>query len=141
VRQDGNVARLRQDPIGARSNGAGGCGTGAAIPGQNLEDAARSAGIGPATLRRWQELPEFDKAFRRARRQAFGQQINRLQHASAAAVTTLHKLVVDATSAPAVKARAAYYIITLGNKAIEIDDIEQRLTELERAAEDSKQSR
>jgi hypothetical protein len=111
---------------------------------RNLEDAARSAGIGLATLRRWQELPEFDKAFRRARRQAFGQQINRLQHASSAAVTTLHKLVVDAASAPAVKARAAYYIITiitLGNKAIEIDDIEQRLTELERAAEESRQTR
>jgi hypothetical protein len=108
---------------------------------RNLEDAARVAGIGLATLRRWQELPEFDKAFRRARRQAFGQQISRLQHASSAAVTTLHKLVADPASPAAVKARASYYIITLGNKAIEIDDIEQRLTELERAAEEAKQSR
>jgi hypothetical protein len=64
-----------------------------------------------------------------------------LQHASSAAVTTLHKLVADPQSPPPVKARAAYYIITLGNKAIEIDDIEQRLTELERAAEETKQSR
>lgn len=56
-------------------------------------------------------------------------------------MTPLHKLVVDPASPPAVKARAAYYIITLGNKAIEIDDIEQRLTELERAAEEAKQSR
>jgi hypothetical protein len=105
---------------------------------RNLEDAARSAGIGLATLRRWQDLPEFDKAFRRARRQAFGQQITRLQAASSAAVTTLHKLLVDPGTAHAVKARAAYYIITLGNKAIEIDDIEQRLAELERAAEETK---
>jgi len=108
---------------------------------RNLEDAAKTAGIGLATLRRWQDLPEFDKAFRRARRQAFGQQITRLQQASSAAVTTLHKLLVDPASAPAVKARASYYIITLGNKAIEIDDIDQRVTELERAAESSKESR
>ena len=107
---------------------------------RNLEEAARSADISLATLRRWQDLPEFDRAYRRARRQAFGQQISRLQHASSAAVTTLHKLVVDPSSPPAVKARAAYYIIMLGNKSIEIDDIEQRLTELERATEEAKQS-
>ena len=108
---------------------------------RNLEDAARSAGISLATLRRWQDLPEFDKAFRRARRQAFGQQISRLQYASAAAVTALHKLVVDPSAPPAVKVRAAYCIVILGNKAIEIDDIDQRLTELERAAEAAKNQR
>lgn len=108
---------------------------------RNLENAARVAGISLATLRRWQDLPEFDKAFRRAQRKAFGQQIARLQQASSAAVITLQKLVVDTNSPPAVRARAAYYIIVLGNKAIEIDDIEQRLTELERAAEETRHAR
>lgn len=39
----------------------------------------------------------------------------------------------------AVKARAAYYILTLATKAIEIKDIDARVAELERAAALSKQ--
>jgi hypothetical protein len=41
----------------------------------------------------------------------------------------------------AVKARAAYYILTLGTKAMETEDIDVRIAELERAAELSKQGR
>jgi hypothetical protein len=40
----------------------------------------------------------------------------------------------------ALKARAAHYIIVRGN-TIEINDVKQRLTELERAAEENKHSR
>jgi hypothetical protein len=56
------------------------------------------------------------------------------------AVTTLLKLAVDSNAPAAVRARAAYYILTLATKAIEIEDIEARAAELERAAELSKQS-
>jgi hypothetical protein len=65
----------------------------------------------------------------------------RLQQASGAAVTTLLKLAVDPSTPAAVKARAAYYILTLGTKAIETEDIEDRVAELERAMELSKQGR
>jgi hypothetical protein len=50
-------------------------------------------------------------------------------------VTTLQRLIVDPSTPPAVKARAAYYILTLSTKAIETEDILARLEELERAAE------
>ena len=108
---------------------------------RNLEEAARSADISLATLRRWQDQPEFDAAYRKARRKTFGQQVARLQQASSAAVTTLLKLAVDPHAPAAVKARAAYYILTLATKAIEIEDIEARVAELERAAESTKQER
>jgi hypothetical protein len=62
------------------------------------------------------------------------QSVGRLQQASGAAVTTLLKLAVDPGVPAAVKARAAYYILTLTAKAIEIDDIEKRVAELEQAA-------
>jgi hypothetical protein len=43
--------------------------------------------------------------------------------------------------APApVRARATYYILTLTAKVIEIDDIEKQVSELERAAELSKET-
>ncbi len=38
---------------------------------RNIEDAARVAGVGVRTLLRWLKLPEFDAAYREARRKAF----------------------------------------------------------------------
>jgi hypothetical protein len=40
---------------------------------RNVEEAARSIGISTATLMRWQKLPEFQTAYREARRAAYGQ--------------------------------------------------------------------
>ena len=65
---------------------------------RNQEEAARSVGIGPATLLRWQKLPEFQDAYRQARRQAVSQSVARLQQASSAAVSTLLKVMVDAST-------------------------------------------
>jgi hypothetical protein len=48
---------------------------------------------------------------------------------------------VDPNAPAAVKARAAYYILTLGTKAMETEDIEARVAELERATEASKKNR
>lgn len=58
---------------------------------RNVEDAARSVGITTQTLVRWMKVPEFQKAYREARRAAFGQSIARLQQASSAAVSTLRR--------------------------------------------------
>ena len=79
------------------------------------------------------QVPEFDADYRNARRDSFHQAVARLQQASGAAVTTLLKLAVDPNVPAAVKARAAYYILTLGTKAMETEDIDVRVTELERA--------
>ena len=105
---------------------------------RNVEEAAKSIGLAPKTLFRWMQVPEFDGEYRKARRDAFRQSFARLQQASGAAVTTLLKLAVDPQVPAAVRARAAYYILTLGTKAMEIEDIDVRVTELERAAEDAK---
>jgi hypothetical protein len=51
-----------------------------------VEDAARAIKITPRTLYRWQQDSEFDSAYRKARRAAFGQGAARLQQASGAAV-------------------------------------------------------
>jgi hypothetical protein len=48
---------------------------------------------------RWLKIPEFQKAYREARRAAFGQSIARLQQATSAAAATLMKIMVD-PSAP-----------------------------------------
>ena len=101
----------------------------------NVDAAARSVGISVATLMRWQKEPEFQKALREARRAAFGQAIARLQQMSGAAVATLGKMMVEQTAPHSTRVRAAEAIINHAAKAIEIEDIDARVTELERAAE------
>jgi hypothetical protein len=105
---------------------------------RNHEEAARAVGIGTATLLRWQKLPEFQTAYRQARREAFGQATARLQQASGAAVATLLKIMVDVNAPHSTRVRAADCVLDRAGKAIEIEDIEARVSELERAAEASK---
>jgi len=102
---------------------------------RNYEEAARAVGIGTATLLRWQKEPEFQHAYRVARRAAHGQSIARLQQATSAAVSTLLKVMVDAITPLATKVRAADSVLNHSAKAIELEDLEARLSELERAAE------
>jgi hypothetical protein len=108
---------------------------------RNVEEAARAAGVGTRTLLRWLQNPEFQRAYREARRQAFGQSIARLQQATAAAATTLLKIMVDPSAPASVRVRAADSVFSHSAKAIEIEDIESRLAALEQAAEASKHSK
>jgi hypothetical protein len=57
---------------------------------------------------------------------------------SSAAVSTLGKVMLDSATPPATRVRAADSILNHTSKAIEIEDIERRVSELERAAEESK---
>jgi hypothetical protein len=102
---------------------------------RSVEDAARAAGIATVTLWRWLRLPEFQAAYRQARREAFSQSIARLQQASAVAVSTLLKVMLDANAPAAVRVRAASSVLDHAATAIEIDDMEGRLAALERATE------
>ena len=101
---------------------------------RTLEEAARMARISLATLTRWMKLPEFETAYREARRVAYGQAIARLQQGSSAAVTVLLKVMVDPASPASVRVRAADSVLDHSKKNIELEDFEARLAELERAA-------
>lgn len=105
---------------------------------RNLEEAARVARIGVRTLIRWMKVPEFQTAYREARREAFGQSIARLQQGTSAAATTLLKLLIEPNTPASVRARVADSIFNHAAKAIEIEDIESRLAKLEMAAEQAK---
>jgi len=106
-----------------------------------LEAAARTAGVVPNTLLRWQQDPEFAKAYRKACHKVFGQGTARLQQAAGAAVSTMLKILVDPNALPNTKLRAADLVLTHGAKAIEIEDILPRIAELERAEEERKSKR
>lgn len=106
---------------------------------RNVEEAARVAGIGTQTLIRWLKLPEFQAAYREARRAASSQSYARLQQASSAAVSTLLKIMVDANAPASTRVRAADRVLEHARQAIESEDIELRVAALEQAAELAKQ--
>lgn len=98
---------------------------------RNLEEAARVAGIGPQTLLRWLKIPEFQTAYREARRAAVSQSNARLQQASSAAVSTLLKIMVDANAPASARVRAADRILEHAKQGVQDEDIEVRLAAVE----------
>jgi transposase-like protein len=108
---------------------------------RNIEEAAGAVGIAAKTLLRWMKEPEFDAAYRKARRSAFSQSVARLQQGTSAAAATLLKTMIDPNTPASVRVRAAEAIFNHAAKAIEIEDIEAQVAELERDAEASKQTR
>jgi hypothetical protein len=67
---------------------------------------------------------------------AFGQSIARLHQLCSAAVSILGKVMLDSATPPATRVRAADSILDHTTKAIEIEDIERRVSELEQTAKD-----
>jgi len=103
-----------------------------------LEKAASVVGVSAITAWRISKTPEFEQEYRQARRECFSQSVARLQQMAGAAVTTLGKIMVDPNAPAASRVRAADSILDHAAKAAEIEDVEVRVSELERAAERSK---
>jgi hypothetical protein len=76
----------------------------------------------------------------KSRRTAFRHSLARLQQMSGAAISTLGKIMVDQATPASTRVRAAECTINQGAKAIEIEDLDARVSELERAAEQAKSS-
>jgi hypothetical protein len=108
---------------------------------RSVEDAARACNTPIRTLYCWMTEPEFDAAFRAARRKAYGQSVSRLQQGSAAAATTLLKVMVDPETPASTRVRAAEAVLTHAAKAIEIEDIDARVAALEQATTPGNQKR
>jgi hypothetical protein len=105
---------------------------------RSIEEAATAAVVPVRTLYRWLQDPDFDAAYRDAKRASYGQGVARLHQMCSAAASTLGKVMVDAKTPPATKVRAADSILNQTAKAIQIEDIEARLAELERGAREAK---
>jgi transposase-like protein len=108
---------------------------------RNVESAARAVGISSNTLLRWLKEPDFEAAYREARRAASCQSIARLQDALGAAVTTVLKIMLDLNVSAGTRLRAAEIVLDQTASAIEMEDIGVRVAELERAAGSANRSR
>src|SRR5229473_1363696 len=83
---------------------------------------------------------EFKEEYRNARWEASSQSLARLQQASGAAVSALLKVMIDKTTPAASRVRAADRVLDHASRATALEDIEARITELERAANPSSEN-
>ena len=102
---------------------------------RKIEEAARAVGVSANTLLRWMKEPDFQAAYREAERAAYSQAVTKLRQGATAAATTLLKVMLDPGTPASVRVRAAEAIMNHSSKAIEIEDVEARVAELESAAE------
>ena len=95
-----------------------------------ITDAAKQCSIG-VTLHRWLKDATFQAAYREARRQVVQQAIVQIQQATGEAVETLRKVMQAADAPASAKVSAAKTILDTAVKAIELEDLEQRIVALE----------
>ncbi len=88
--------------------------------------AARVAGIGTKTLMRWLKIPEFQEAYRKARRDAYSQGIARLQQAASAAASVLLRIRADPKEPAASRVRAADRVLEHAANAFALEDLQVR---------------
>jgi len=102
----------------------------------SIKEAAQSVGIGEATLFRWLQEPEFQRAYREAKHRVVEQAISRLQQVSGEAVDTLREIMLDTEKPPSTRVTAAKAVLEWSIKAVEMEDLVTRVEDLERFVEE-----
>ena len=99
----------------------------------SITEAAAQCELAEVTLRRWLKQDGFQAAYREARRAVVQHAIVQIQRATAEAVETLRAVMHDSASSASARVSAAKTILDTAIKAVELEDLEQRLTALETA--------
>jgi hypothetical protein len=79
-----------------------------------LAEAAQHAHISELTLWRWLQQPDFQAAYREARRHAVQHAIARIQQATTLAVETLEKIMKNAKTPSSSRVSAARAVLEMG---------------------------
>lgn len=104
------------------------------LAGEGTVKAAEAAGVSERTVRRWVAADDFSTVYRERARALAAQASSALLASTSRAVEALTEAL--STGSPATRVRAATALLTVAAKVLD-DDVEQRLTELERRAEAS----
>ena len=107
---------------------------GALLTTRTIKDAAQSARVGRTTLFRWlREDEDFRRCLQAARRNALGQATARLQRMAVNSVDSLQQIIADDKSSTASRVSGIRATLDYAYRAIELEEIEERLTRIEEA--------
>jgi len=101
-----------------------------------IASAAESIGIGEVTLHRWLKLDHFLTAYRKARHQVVSQAIGKLQTNLSGAIDVLMAIAENEEAPASARVTAARAIIDQSLKAVEVENIEERIERLEQIIEE-----
>jgi AcrR family transcriptional regulator len=96
-----------------------------------IEDAAKAVGVNKTTLWRWLQDQDFHSAYMKARRETVKHSFARMQKHTSQAVDTLHEIMTSTSANDFARVSAAKAILDYSIKAVEIEDLAQRVEELE----------
>ena len=97
--------------------------------------AAEKTGVGESTLWRWMKESGFRSAYRQARREVVDRAVGRVQDACAEAVETLRAVMQDSNAPASSRVTAAKSVLEIALRSMELQDLEERITQLEQIAE------
>jgi hypothetical protein len=102
----------------------------------SLARAAEACQTSERTLRRWLQDQAFARRYRQERTRMLESTINLLRQKSVAAVETLAEVANDKASPAGTRVSAARSLVELAIKGAEVQDLEERIGELEELARD-----
>jgi transposase-like protein len=103
----------------------------------SIADAAKDAGVNPSTVFRWLQDEEFHAAYMKARHDSVKNAVAKLQSSAGDAVAVLTEIMNDKTAVVYARLTAAKSVLELSFKAIELEDLAQRVEELESLLKDA----
>ena len=104
---------------------------------RSLAQAARDTGVAERTLRRWLEDPSFRQELDRLRQESYDLARQQAQAAMPMCLSILADAALESPD-PALRVRAARYLLSYGVKFVEADNLRERLKSVEDAFHSAK---
>ncbi len=105
----------------------------ALVAGNSIVVAAKAVGIAERTAYNWLKLPHFQSAYQAAKQWAFDESLGELRDNVNLAIATLKRAMTNDTIDPAVQVRAANIWLQNAIQIHSMQQLEERLQELEAA--------
>lgn len=96
-----------------------------------VQEAAAVAGVNPKTIYRYMKIPEFDAELKRRKRMLVDRAVMQLQQNCKHAAAALAQICQDEDAPASSRVSAAREIIQSSLKALEVEEIEERLKIIE----------
>ena len=103
----------------------------ALISHRTIEEASRASGIGKTTIFKWLQDDAFQAAYREARGKVIRQAIAQAQSACSEAIKALREIMNNTESPASTRVSAAKAILETSIKAMETEDLIERVNRLE----------
>lgn len=108
----------------------------ALVAGNDIKTSAKAIGIAERTAHTWLKQSTFKKAYQEAKQAIFDETLEGLRECTTEAISTLKRNLT--AEEPAVQVRAAHILLTQSIQVHKIEQLEQRIAELEEALKASR---